>query len=202
MRPLIATSAAAAALFWTVFVLWGVLEWVPILAERRAAAGSDPGEAHDDGSGTFLLVMTYAGFALAFAAAFGLTSTAVGGPRRLLFGIALAVIVAGIAFRQWAVLTLGRLFTRSVTIQREHTVVTSGPYRLVRHPGYLGSLVSCAGLGLALGNWLSIASVLACSLLGHVRRIRVEETALRSRLGDGVYDAYATRRARLVPGIW
>ncbi|MBV9283834.1 MAG: isoprenylcysteine carboxylmethyltransferase family protein [Acidimicrobiia bacterium] len=110
--------------------------------------------------------------------------------------------MAGIAVRQWAIHTLGHLFTREVRIQEGHTVVAAGPYRVVRHPSYAAGLVSDLGFGLALGNWLSVVTCVLPILAVMIRRIRVEEEALREGLGDGVYDEYASGRARLIPGIW
>lgn len=64
--------------------------------------------------------------------------------------------LSGVALCQWSVLTLGRFFTERVAICRDHQVVTSGPYRFVRHPGYAGTLLTVLGLALTLRNWLSL----------------------------------------------
>lgn len=80
------------------------------------------------------------------------------------------------------------------------TVISTGPYALVRHPMYLGVLVMVLGTPLALGSWWGLvpaASTLPILML----RIRDEETMLRSEL-EG-YEAYMREvRYRLVPGIW
>ena len=127
---------------------------------------------------------------------------AIPGPRWLWFGLGMTFIVAGNIGRQWSIHTLGFMFTRQVRIQEGHTLVTSGPYRMVRHPSYATGLVADAGFGLALGNWLSILAVVGFILVAMVRRISVEEDALRRGLGPGEYERYAAGRARLVPGIW
>ena len=148
------------------------------------------------------MVAIYGGFALAFLAAYQARWAAIGGPRWLSFSLGVALMVAGIAGRQWAIHTLGPLFTREVRIQDGHTLVTVGPYRVVRHPSYAAGLVSDAGVGLALGNWLSLVFAVVPILVVMVRRIRVEEDALRRGLGADVYDRYAATRARLIPGVW
>jgi protein-S-isoprenylcysteine O-methyltransferase Ste14 len=65
--------------------------------------------------------------------------------------------IGGLALRLWAVLSLGRFFKVTVSIQEGHRVIRSGPYRLVRHPSYSGLLIALLGLGLALETWLGLA---------------------------------------------
>jgi protein-S-isoprenylcysteine O-methyltransferase len=102
------------------------------------------------------------------------------------------------AFRLWAVLVLGRFFRVTVLVQDEHRLVEAGPYRLLRHPAYTGSLLTMIGLGLAMGNWLSLAAMVLTPLAAYAYRIRVEEEALRARFGES-YERYAAARWRLVP---
>lgn len=80
------------------------------------------------------------------------------------------------------------------------TVISTGPYALVRHPMYLGVLVMVLGTPLALGSWWGLLPA-ACTLPILMLRIRDEETMLHGEL-EG-YEAYAREvRYRLVPGIW
>jgi protein-S-isoprenylcysteine O-methyltransferase Ste14 len=111
------------------------------------------------------------------------------------------VAVAGVALRVWAIMTLDRLFTFVVGIADDHQVVQEGPYRLLRHPGYAGVLLTLLGVGIALQNWLSllILCVVPAAALGV--RIAAEEAVLAGALG-AEYVAYANRTARLLPGIW
>jgi protein-S-isoprenylcysteine O-methyltransferase Ste14 len=112
-----------------------------------------------------------------------------------------AILLAGAAFRIWAIVILGRFFTLTVTMQPGHRIVEDGPYRRLRHPSYTGLLAALAGFGLALGNWLSLLALTVLPLVGVLLRIRAEESALVRALGDG-YRAYAARADRLIPGIW
>ncbi len=95
-----------------------------------------------------------------------------------------------------------RFFSTVVRIQRErgHTVCETGPYRFVRHPGYLGMTVSLMGFPLILGSYVSaIFTVIAIVLL--VIRTSLEDKTLKREL-EG-YARYAeTTRFRLIPGIW
>jgi protein-S-isoprenylcysteine O-methyltransferase len=108
---------------------------------------------------------------------------------------------SGIALRVWAVRTLGHFFRTVVVIQDNHRLIREGPYRLTRHPSYAGSLLTLAGIGLALGNWLSVIVAICCALVGFVRRITVEESFMQAHFGDD-YTAYTRRTWRLVPFIW
>ena len=113
-----------------------------------------------------------------------------------LFGLAASMALVG-----WA-MGVNPFFSPVVRIQRErgHHLVTSGPYRYVRHPGYSASLASCVFGPLALGSWYAMLPlVVFLALL--VRRTTIEDRFLRQEL-EG-YAEYAQRvRARWVPGIW
>jgi hypothetical protein len=95
----------------------------------------------------------------------------------------LVLIWGGIALRVWAVRALGALFRTVVVIQDKHQLIIAGPYRLLRHPSYAGSLLTLAGIGLALGSWLSLLVAVLGALIGFTRRIPVEE-ALQTHFGD------------------
>jgi protein-S-isoprenylcysteine O-methyltransferase Ste14 len=112
-----------------------------------------------------------------------------------------AVGIAGVGLRLWAMLVLGRFFTVTVTIQEDHRVVDSGPYRVLRHPSYTGLLVLFTGFGIGLDNWLSLLAMVALPLAGILLRIRAEERALSIALGER-YTSYAARTDRLIPGVW
>jgi protein-S-isoprenylcysteine O-methyltransferase Ste14 len=83
----------------------------------------------------------------------------------------------------------------------DQPVISTGPYRVLRHPSYAGVLLTLAGIGLALGNWLSLAALVVFPAIGFVYRIRVEEAALSSTLGAS-YATYASTRRRIIPFVW
>lgn len=109
-----------------------------------------------------------------------------------------AAFLGGIALRLRAIGELGRFYTHRVLRHDGHEVVTTGPYRAVRHPAYTGMLVASAGY---TGYLLTVPGVVATVLLAGALawRIRVEERML---FGVPGYAGYATGRARLVPGVW
>jgi protein-S-isoprenylcysteine O-methyltransferase Ste14 len=115
--------------------------------------------------------------------------------------VASVIIVAGLALRWTAILTLGRFFTPDVAILPGHSVVRSGVYRHVRHPSYSGMLLSFLGVGAAFDNWLSLVVIVIPITAALLYRIRVEETALTENLGSEYAD-YCKVTKRLIPGVY
>jgi protein-S-isoprenylcysteine O-methyltransferase Ste14 len=121
--------------------------------------------------------------------------------QELAFWLGLAVMLAGYLLRMAAVLTLGELFSHRVVVAPDQAVVEEGPYRWVRHPAYTGAVVTYVGIGLACGNWLSLAAATVGGLVGFGHRVLFEERVLLREL-DG-YEAYTERVPhRLVPYLW
>jgi protein-S-isoprenylcysteine O-methyltransferase Ste14 len=80
-------------------------------------------------------------------------------------------------------------------------VVDQGPYRLVRHPGYLGILALFVGAGSATGSWIAAGVITLLISAAYVYRIRMEETMLTTALGEP-YRAYMAHTKRLIPFIY
>jgi protein-S-isoprenylcysteine O-methyltransferase Ste14 len=114
--------------------------------------------------------------------------------------IGVVLFAAGGALRLWPVFVLGHRFSGLVAIQPGHTLVTGGPYRIIRHPSYLGLLVNSLGWALAFRSGVGVLlTVLLIPPL--LARIRAEERLLRTQFG-GEYDAYCSRTSRLIPGLY
>jgi protein-S-isoprenylcysteine O-methyltransferase Ste14 len=111
------------------------------------------------------------------------------------------VLLFGVTVRLVAAATLRRQFTVKVSILEKHELVDTGIYGILRHPAYLGHLASLLGIGLILGNWVSLAILALLPLAGILYRIHVEERALLRHFGPA-YQEYADRTKRLLPGIW
>jgi protein-S-isoprenylcysteine O-methyltransferase Ste14 len=111
------------------------------------------------------------------------------------------VMWLGLALRVWAIAALGSSFRTTVAVEPGQAVVASGPYRWIRHPSYAGLLLIVAGLGAALGNWLSLVACVVLPLPAIVWRIYIEEGELNRVLGQA-YRTYQSDRARLIPGLW
>jgi protein-S-isoprenylcysteine O-methyltransferase Ste14 len=115
--------------------------------------------------------------------------------------VGVAVVAIGGALRLWPVYVLGHRFSGLVAIQPGHELMTAGLYRVIRHPSYLGLILSTLGWGLAFRAWTGV--LLALVTAGFVlARIRAEEALLRSHFGAS-YDAFRARtRWRLFPGLY
>ncbi len=110
-------------------------------------------------------------------------------------GVALGVVAGGLLV--WTLRTLGRNLTDTVVTRREHTLVTSGPYRWVRHPFYDAVALCVVANSLAAANWfLFLAGGLLFVLI--MIRTRKEEENLVARFGDR-YRAYMQRTGRFLP---
>jgi protein-S-isoprenylcysteine O-methyltransferase Ste14 len=114
---------------------------------------------------------------------------------------ALAVFSAALAFQASAMI-VNPFFSPVIRLQRErnHRIITRGPYRLLRHPGYLGMVVAIPASALALGSWLALLPGLAFSVV-IIRRTACEDQFLRVSL-PGYTDYSGKVRYRLLPGIW
>jgi len=115
--------------------------------------------------------------------------------------VGLALILDGYILGTWA-LVANRYFSGMVRIQydRGHRVVSQGPYQIIRHPGYLGALITYLGTVLFLdGRWAFITVALLAAVT--VIRTALEDQTLRQEL-DGYQDYAEKVRSRLIPGVW
>ncbi len=111
------------------------------------------------------------------------------------------VLAVGLELTSWAMIA-NAYFSTAVRIQsdRGQTVCSSGPYRLVRHPGYLGVILQCMSAPILLGSlWALIPGVAAIVLI--IIRTSFEDRMLQAEL-PGYQDYVQKVRYRLVPGIW
>lgn len=112
-------------------------------------------------------------------------------------GIGLGVLAGFLV--TWTMHTLGRNLTDTIVTRKEHSLVTKGPYRWIRHPFYICVTLMMLANGLATTNWfILICGTLAVLLL--VKRTPIEEQKLLDRFGDE-YRAYAQRTGRFFPRI-
>lgn len=117
----------------------------------------------------------------------------------LLFGTVL--LIAGNMFSQWAIV-VNKHFEKTVRIQEErhHQVVSTGPYAIVRHPGYVGMIISNLATPLILGSLYTLIPFGVLAIL-FVIRTALEDKTLQKELAG--YSEYAQKtRYRLIPGVW
>jgi protein-S-isoprenylcysteine O-methyltransferase Ste14 len=178
-------------------IAWPASEIVLGIVRRK---GESAAEIRDRGSFRMLWVT----IAIAVTAAVFLQFVRAGrmaASHRALHLVATGLLVAGLAIRWTAILTLGRFFSTNVAIQDGHTIIRRGLYRRVRHPSYSGLLLAFAGLGVTFGSWFSLAAVMIPVLTAVLYRVRVEEDALVETFGSE-YLEYRRRSWCLIPWIY
>lgn len=183
--------------FWISYCTWILMEvWIFARDARRAS-----GEKKDRGSVFVIIVLITIGISTAFTAPHIWRWAHIDLPPLPVFWTAIALMWAGVVLRTWSVLTLGRHFRTSVRILDDHKLITSGPYRILRHPAYTGGTLTLIGLGLAFGNWISLAATTSAILLAYGVRILVEEAALKGEFGEA-WAAHKKRTWALIPLVW
>ena len=165
-----------------------------MLKERMRPGGKRPG------AGLFVVMILYVVQLLAAGLDVGRFHWTPAIPVGVQLG-GLVGFVLGLSLILWAMRT-NRFFSSVVRLQTErgHTLVTGGPYRWVRHPGYTATLVLSVCNGIAMGSWVGeMISLLFLPPLFY--RIVTEDAFLKKNLPG--YEDYAARvRQRLVPGVW
>jgi len=115
--------------------------------------------------------------------------------------IGVGLVLLGSALFVWARRTLGRHYSGHVSVQKEQELVQNGPYRIIRHPAYMGYLLMALGLSLGYASLAGCASILFILLPAVIYRIRLEDRFLAAQFG-AQFEQYTWRTKRLLPGIW
>jgi len=115
--------------------------------------------------------------------------------------VALAVMLLGVGLRVWAAVSLGAFYTTTLMVTEGQRVVTSGPYTLVRHPGYLGEILLWAAFGVLSESLVVVILLPLMFIAVYLYRISAEEVMLASELGDD-YLQYQKRTRKLVPLVY
>ncbi|CAM3843373.1 methyltransferase family protein [Smaragdicoccus niigatensis] len=180
-------------------VLITLVGWLVIELRQGRQRRADARNA-DAGSYRVVKIFGIAGL-LGAVAASRLVPAAAIHPQAVPATIGLVILWAGIALRLWCFRALGRYFTFRVQTSPDQGVVSTGPYRVLRHPSYAAILLVLIGIGLLYANWLSLALIVGVSFIGTLNRIRVEERELERDLGDR-YREFAATRKRIIPFVW
>ena len=110
------------------------------------------------------------------------------------------LFTVGGVLRMWPVFVLGKRFSGLVAIQPGHRLVTTGLYRVLRNPSYLGLLVNSLGWALAFRSGVGVL-LTALTLIPLIARMHSEEALLKAEFGEE-YEAYRARTWRLLPGVY
>ena len=186
-----------ALVFWAVYIWAFTPEWRIV---RGGVQGVKHVDSKDSGSLRLLLGGQWIALLIAFPVAF-LGASAF--PRQLrfsLFAVGISLLLLGSLLRRYCWRTLGEFFTGDVRARRDQPVIRSGPYRLVRHPSYTGGMMMFIGIGLSLGNWISVALLAFSTVALYSYRVSVEERALLETIGEP-YGVYMKERKRFIPYV-
>jgi protein-S-isoprenylcysteine O-methyltransferase Ste14 len=178
-------------------VLWIVPETILSIRLRSA---KDAQKA-DRGSKSIVIAAVNLGVCLGFLAAFEVPSFSLEAHWKAVFSLGIAVWLGGILFRLVSIRILGHSFTYDVATSKDQQIVERGPYRWLRHPSYLGSLLAMIGFGMTLTNWLAMLLPVCCLATAYAYRIPIEEQALVRGLGSD-YSNYMRRTWRLIPFVY
>jgi len=111
------------------------------------------------------------------------------------------VFILNSVLRYQAITALGAFYNPRVAIYQEHTLVTAGIYRSIRHPMYLSAILNVIAISLIFSSWGALLIMLFAVLPAVVYRIKIEEEFLLKHLGSE-YQAYMEQSKRMIPGIW
>lgn len=117
----------------------------------------------------------------------------------IVYSIGLGLAVAGAALAIYSRLMLGRNWSATVQLKRDHELITSGPYRVVRHPIYSGFLLLFLGNAVMVGDWRGLLAVVIV-LASFWRKFRLEESWLARHFGEP-YRLYQARTKALIPAL-
>ncbi len=181
-------------LFWIVCIFWIVSEILMLILRRSKKDSQDK----DLGSIKRLNLVIY----ISIAAGIFISFTEYGNIYVNHFALLLSgflLIVLGLIIRWLSILTLRRYFTVNVAIHTDHIIIQTGFYKYIRHPSYLGMLISF--LGLCLCNFISIVVIIIPITFALINRIQIEEKALNDAF-ENDYQTYCNNTWRLLPWIY
>lgn len=180
-------------------IIWAYLpEFKIVRAARKAVTRTGSADA-----GSFQVIIYAGGAASAIAVALGWMPFLhmSGAVRPIAFALGIVAIAMGGLLRRHCFRMLGTSFTGDVRAVPDQRIITTGAYRLLRHPSYTAGMLMNIGFGLTLGNWASLALLTLAVFAVYSYRISVEERALLTVVGEPYRQFMRTRR-RLIPFIY
>jgi len=113
----------------------------------------------------------------------------------------LCILILGIIIRWISIIQLNKEFTVDVSITANHKLYTKGMYKYIRHPSYLGLLIICFGLSIAMNSIISLIVITIPVFLSIIYRINVEEKVLINEFGDA-YKNYMKKTNKIIPKLY
>jgi protein-S-isoprenylcysteine O-methyltransferase Ste14 len=182
-----------AIFIWLVYALWFILVVYLIVS----AIGVKPDTQPHALQSVVLLLAIIAAFLLPNLPIFHFLNFAPVNPA--LSSVGLFLTISGMAFFVWARQNLGRNWSQTVSAKEDHELVTSGPYRYVRHPMYTGGFVACLGSAIACGGaWIFLLVFLGAIFFWRVGA----EDKLMAQQFPNEFPGYKQRTKALIPFVW
>jgi protein-S-isoprenylcysteine O-methyltransferase Ste14 len=166
-----------------------------LVPRLNARSPQKPVQRRDRGSYLLIYFATLIGLATGIKLRYSNLGTLTG----IFQYLGLFVMLVGSLLRNWALISLGKYFSRVVEIESEHRIITGGPYHWLRHPSYTGMILVNVGVLMAIGTWLGALIVLILILAATLYRIRIEENLLIETFKDE-YRRYMAHTWLLFPG--
>jgi protein-S-isoprenylcysteine O-methyltransferase Ste14 len=174
-EPLVCSSPKA-VLFWAVYI-WAFAPEFRIISR----SAKSPDKSQDAGTARLIIIgnwlATFAGFGVSFMLQFSIPHP------HIVFNVCVCLLLAGSILRRFCFRALGKYFTGVITVEANQPIIDCGPYRWVRHPSYTGGIIMFLGIGVALGNWLSMIILFLIPCYIYSRRVKAEEKAMLSTIG-------------------
>jgi protein-S-isoprenylcysteine O-methyltransferase Ste14 len=173
-------------------------EWA-VLGKRKPK----PGETRPQDRGSYAVVVwgIVLSIVVACFCAARVHGAAIKDGRLVCFWAGIVIMVFGGYLRRYCFRLLGEHFQPVVNVVVNQPVIEKGLYRWIRHPSYLAAFFLFLGVGLVLGNWLSLAVIFLATAICYGYRIHVEEQALCETIG-APYREYMKRTKRLIPFVY
>lgn len=200
MLPLGTTPVLTTLLAYILLALFfAVIE--PRLRRGQQAASLDAGASNRGTTRQIGIAFALCGLAFIAAPVLNYFQLGVITISPLIGWLGLLIELSGIGLRSWANRTLGEFYTRTLRVAEHQPIVQGGPYKLIHHPGYLGSIVMWVGAASTTTNWLAVLTVAVVMFAAYRNRILNEEQMLSAELGDD-YRAYMSHSWKLVPLVY
>lgn len=180
-------------------IVWSIWFLSEIILNRFLRSGKKIKKDHD--KGTIRIIWVTIGIANSLGIIIAIFLRAPISQNFLIPYAGLILILLGMIVRFISIWQLGRFFTVDVTIRDNHTIKKDGIYLIIRHPSYLGSILSFIGFGISLNNWITLLITSIPLIIAMLYRIKIEEKLLIDQF-NGEYLDYIKKTYRLIPWIY
>ncbi len=182
----------------SLFVLFAFFLIESRLRQGNAAKSMEAGQF--DRQSTRLLGIAYAVCMLVLLLSFALNALSFAVLPPWLGWVGVALAIAGVLLRTWANRILGAFYTRTLKVAEGQSIIREGPYKIIRHPGYLGMILTWWGVSLSTANWIVVLIVAITIFAVYSYRIENEEKMLVKELNG--YAEYRSHTWRLIPFLY